>query len=63
MSQAFTHKKMLIHYDEYLTHKDEPKEETLNDRLEGAFGIGLIRSCFYHKLRFRRTARRLRGDA
>lgn len=63
MSQAFTHKKNLIHYDEYLAHKDEPKETLLHDRTEGTFGVSLIRSSFYHKLRFRRIARKLRDNA
>lgn len=62
MSQLFTHKKNLIHYDEYLAHKDEPKETFLYDRTEGAFGVSLIRSSFYHRMKFRRIARKLRAN-
>jgi hypothetical protein len=48
------------HYQAYLSHKAEPIEANLHDGASAEIDAGLLRSSFFEKRRFRRTAERLR---
>ena len=52
-----------FHYREYLSHKDEPLEVAIYSEESVGADIGLLRSNFFEKRRFRRTAKRLRRYA
>lgn len=51
------------HNQEYLSHKDEPRESGIYDGALAEIDAELLRSSFFERRRFRRTARRLRRYA
>jgi hypothetical protein len=57
-SRGFTHD-----YREYLSHKDEPRETGLYEGALAEIDAELLRSSFFEKRKFRRTAKRLRRYA
>jgi hypothetical protein len=49
-----------VPYQEYLTNKNEPKEEGFHEETSIQSYAGLLKSSFFQKNRMRQTARRLR---
>jgi isocitrate dehydrogenase len=62
-NNAFTNaqdKNFKVHYQEYLVHKHEPKDENLYDEASRELDADLIKIWYYQKLRLKRKARSLR---
>lgn len=51
------------HYKEFLSHKDEPREEGVYNGALAELDAELLRSSYFEKRKFRRMARRLRHYA
>ena len=49
-----------VHFKQYLRHKNEPEEGSLYDGASAELDADLLRTSFYQKRKFRRTARSLR---
>ena len=63
MSHTFSNRKFKVHYQEYLTNTNEPRE-TLTDLIaEEELDVGLIKDSYHERRRLRREAERLRGYA
>ena len=61
MSHTFSNKKIKVHYGEYLTNTNEPRE-ALDDIInQEEIDADLIMSSYYERRKLRRTAETLRG--
>lgn len=62
MHNIYSNDKFKDQYQEYLKHKNEPKENILYDEAAAELNAGLIKTSFFQKRKFRREARRLRYE-
>lgn len=67
MSHTYTkndyNNRLRNHYQAYLSHKSEPREKDFFNGTLAEIDAELLRTNFFEKRKFRRTARRLRRFA
>jgi hypothetical protein len=61
MSHTFNNKKFKVHYQEYLTNTNEPREALDDIIAQEEISVGLIKNSYYERRKLRRTAEMLRG--
>jgi hypothetical protein len=61
--KSFGSRSIKHHYKEYLSHKDEPREESLYGGALAEIDAGVLMTSIFEKRKFRRTAKRLRRYA